>query len=397
MPVNFTVPKARKACIVGIGESRFTKRGAQAARGEWELACEAVARAADDAGIDVRKLDGLASFSNDSGLPWLMQQALGIERLRWASMVWGGGGTGSCGALAHAAAAVESGQAEQVVVFRAIVQRPGARYGEAGGFDEIPQFDLLAPFGMLSPAIMFAPTARRYIHEFGARPEHFAEVALVCRANAQRNPRAVMHGIPLTLDAYLDSRMIADPLRLYDCCQENDGACAVIVTTQERARDLKGIPIRVLAAAQGGNAGWHAATMGTHNMPVDEYGSGNGAALARDLYARAGVGPEDIDVAQIYDHFSPSVLMTLENFGFCARGEAGAFVAAGNIRVDGGKLPINTAGGLLSEAYIHGLNLVTEAVRQLRGSSTAQVAGAKVCLVTAGLGSTPLSAAVLAA
>ena len=136
---------------------------------------------------------------------------------------------------------------------------------------------------------------------------------------------------------------------------------------------------------------------GHHNMPVDEYGSGNGAALARDLYARAGVGPEDIAVAQIDDHVSPSVLMTLENFGFCARGEAGAVVAAGHIRVDGGKLPINTAGGLLSEAYIHGLNLVTEAVRQLRGSSTAQVAGAKVCLVTAGLGSTPLSAAVLAA
>ena len=388
--------QARKACIVGIGESRFTKRGAQAARGEWDLACEAVVRAADDAGIDVHTLDGVASFSNDSCLPWLMQQALGMVKLSFASMVWGGGGSGSCGALAHAAAAVESGQAEQVVVFRSIVQRPGGRYGEAGGFDEIPQFDLLAPFGMLSPAIMFAPTARRYIHEYGARPEHFAEVALVCRANAQRNPRAIMHGLPMTLDDYLDSRMIAEPLRLYDCCQENDGACAVIVTSLERARDLKSVPIRILAAAQGGNAGWHAATMGTHNMPVDEYASGNGSALARELYARAGVAPQDIDVAQIYDHFSPSVLMTLENFGFCARGEAGPFVAAGNIRFDGGKLPINTAGGLLSEAYIHGLNLVTEAVRQLRGTSTAQVSGAEICLVTAGLGATPLSAAILA-
>ncbi len=387
---------AHKPCIVGIGESRFTRRGAQAARGEWDLACEAVARAADDAGIDVHRLDGLASFSNDSCLPWLMQQALGMERLSFASMVWGGGGTGSCGALAHAAAAIESGQAEHVVVFRSIVQRPGGRYGEAGGFTEIPQFDLLAPFGMLSPAIMFAPTIRRYIHEYGARPEHFGEVALVCRANAQRNPRAIMHGLPLTMDDYLDSRMIADPLRLYDCCQESDGACGVLVKSQERARDLKGRPVRILAAAQGGNAGWHAATMGTHNMPVDEYGSGNGAALARDLYARSGVGPEDIDVAQIYDHFTPAVLMTLENFGFCARGEAGPFVAAGSIRADGGKLPINTAGGLLSEGYIHGLNLVTEAVRQLRGSSTAQVAGAEVCLVTGALGATPLSAAILA-
>ena len=388
--------QARKACIVGIGESRYTKRGAQAARGEWELACEAVVRAADDAGIDVHTLDGVASFSNDSCLPWLMQQALGMVKLSFASMVWGGGGSGSCGALAHAAAAVESGQAEQVVVFRSIVQRPGARYGEAGGFDEIPQFDLLAPFGMLSPAIMFAPTAQRYIHEYGARPEHFAEVALVCRANAQRNPRAVMHGLPLSLENYLESRMIAEPLRLYDCCQESDGACALIVTSLERARDLKSVPIRILAAAQGGNAGWHAAAMGTHNMPVDEYASGNGGSLARELYARAGVAASDIDVAQIYDHVTPAVLMALENFGFCGRGEAGPFVAAGNIRFEGGKLPINTAGGLLSEAYIHGLNLVTEAVRQLRGTSTAQVSGAEICLVTAGVGATPFSAAILA-
>ncbi len=386
---------ARSACIVGIGETRFTKRGAQAERGEWALACEAAANAADDAGIDVRRIDGLASFSSDNCLPWLMQQALGIAHLRWASMVWGGGGTGSCGALAHASAAVESGQADTVLVMRSIVQRPGGRYGEAGGFSEIPQFDLLAPFGMLMPTSMFAPSVRRYLHDFGLSAEAFAEVALNASANAQRNPRAVMHGQPLTREDYLASRMIADPLRLYDCCQESDGACAVIVTTQERARDLQRQPVRVLAAAQGGDAGWYAATMGTHNMPVADYGGGNAAQLARDLYARAGVGPADIDVAQIYDHFSPAVLWTLENFGFCGRGEAAAFVAAGQIR-PGGKLPLNTAGGMLCEAYIHGLNLLTEAVRQLRGASTTQVPGARTCLVTGGLGTTPTSAAILA-
>ena len=152
----------------------------------------------------------------------------------------------------------------------------------------------------------------------------------------------------------------------------------------------------MLAAAQGGNAGWASGMMGTHNMPDAEYGTGNGRLLAENLYARAGVGVADIDVAQIYDHFSPSVLMTLENFGFCGRGEAGAFVAAGHIRL-GGRLPLNTSGGLLSEAYIHGLNLLTEGVRQLRGTSTAQVEGARTCLVTAGLGLTPTSASVLAA
>lgn len=390
------VPQARRACIVGIGQTRFTRRGEQAERGEWALACEAAERAAVDAGIEVRHIDGLASFSSDASLPWLMQQALGFDELNFASLVWGGGGAGACGALAHAAAAVESGQATTVLVTRSIVQRPGARYGQAGGFSEIPQFDLLAPFGMLSPAIMFAPTAQRYVHEFGARPEHFAEIALTFRANAQRNPRAVTYGQPLTLDAYLGARMIAEPLRLYDCCQESDGACALIVTTRERARDLPGRPIAVLAALQGGNRGWNAATMGTHNMPVEEYGAGNAGQLAHRLYGMAGVGPQDIDFAQIYDHFSPSVLMTLENFGFCGRGEAAAFVLDGHIR-PGGSLPLNTAGGLLSEAYIHGLNLVVEAVRQLRGDSTVPLPNARVGLVTAGLGSSPLSAAVLAA
>lgn len=390
------VRDSQRACIVGIGESRYTKRGRQADRGEWALACEAALNAARDAGLEPRRIEGLASFSGDSSLPWLMQHALGIQRLRFASMVWGGGGSGACGSLAHAVAAIESGQAANVLVFRSIVQRPGGRYGEAGGFSEIPQVDLLAPYGMLMPASMMAPGFVRYMHEYGVRTEHLAEIALTFRANAQRNPRAVMRGMPLTLEQYLAARMIAEPLRLYDCCQENDGACALLVTTVERARDLPGKGVRVLAAQQGGNAGWGSATMGSHTMPAAEYGWGNGAQLARDLYADAGVSPEDVDFAQIYDHFTPAVLMSLENFGLCGRGEAGDFVAAGQIR-PGGSLPLNTAGGLLSEAYIHGLNLVAEAVRQLRGESTTQVPGARVGLVTAGIGSTPISAAILAA
>lgn len=387
--------RSRSACIVGIGESQFTRRGAQAHRGEWALACEAAIKAATDAGIDTCKIDGLCSYSSDGTLPWLLQQALGIEDVRYASMVWGGGGTGACGALAHATAAVESGQAETVLVVRSIVQRPGSRYGEAGGFSEIPQFDLLAPFGMLMPASMLAPMLRRYMHDYGVTEQQMAHVPLTFRANAQHNPRAVTYGQPLTMEQYLGSRMIAEPLRLYDCCQENDGACAVLVTTQERARDLKQPPVRVLAAAQGGDGKWNAATMGTHCMPAVDYGAGNGGLLASNLYARSGVTAADLDFAQIYDHFTGSVLMTLENFGVCGRGEAGDFVATGQIGV-GGKLPLNTSGGLLSEAYIHGLNLLTEAVRQLRGESTLQLPHASVGLVTAGLGTTPTSAAILA-
>jgi len=381
--------------IVGIGETRYTKRGLQADRGEWALACEATVKACRNAGIDPRRIEGLASFSGDTSLPWLMQHALGIQRLRFASMVWGGGGSGSCGALAHAVAAVESAQADTVLVFRSIVQRTGSRYGSAGGFSEVPQIDLLAPFGMLTPASMFAPMAMRYMHEHGIRHEHFAELALTFRDNAQRNPRAVTHGRPLSLEQYMASRMIAEPFRLYDCCQESDGACAIVVTTAERARDLPCKPVQVLSAQQGGDAGWGAGGMGTHTMPAAEYGAGNGHQLARDLYADAGITVEDLDFAQIYDHFSPLVLMALENFGICGSGEAGDFVASGQIRL-GGAMPLNTSGGLLSEAYIHGLNLVAEAVRQLRGESTSQVTDAKVGLVTAGIGSTPTSAAVLA-
>ncbi|MBM4259396.1 MAG: hypothetical protein FJ147_26290 [Deltaproteobacteria bacterium] len=386
---------AQQACIVGVGETQYTKWGRMGDRGEWSLACEAVIKAAHDAGVDSNAIDGLASFSNDSSMPWLMQHALGLPDLKFTSMVWGGGGSGACGALAHAASAVESGHAQYVAVFRSLCQGPGHRYGQAGGYNELPHLNFAAPFGMFSPPIMIAPLIQRYIHEYGAKPEHFAEVSLVCRDNAQRNPRAVMHGRPLTLEDYLNARIIASPLRLFDCCQENDGACALIVTTLERARALNKKPVRILAASQGGNPGWYDGALGSHNMPIDEYGAGNGKTLARDLFGRAGITPQDVDVLQIYDHFTGLVLMTLENFGFCGRGEAGPFAAVGNLRWPHGRFPLNTSGGHLSEAYIHGLNLAVEGVRQLRGESTSQVKDAEVCLVTAGLSGSPLSAALL--
>ncbi len=385
----------QQACIVGVGETPYTKWGRMAERGEWSLACEAVLNAVHDAGLEIEQIDGLASFSNDSSLPWLMQHALGLPRLGFASMVWGSGGAGACGAIAHAAMAVESGQAQYVAVFRSLCQGPGHRYGQAGGYNELPHLNFVAPFGMFSPPLMIAPLVQRYMYEFGARQEHLGEIALVCRENAQRNPRAVMRGRPLTMEEYLNSRIIASPLRLFDCCQENDGACALIVTTRERACDLCTKPVRILAAAQGGNPGWSDGALGSHNMPIEEYGAGNGKQLAQELFRRAGVTPADVDTVQIYDHFTGLVLMSLENFGFCGRGEAGPFVAAGNIHWPNGSLPLNTSGGHLSEAYIHGLNLAVEGVRQLRGESTSQVQDAEICLVTAGLSASPLSAAIL--
>jgi acetyl-CoA acetyltransferase len=387
--------ESQRACIVGVGETAYTKWGRMGDRGEWSLAVEAVLNAITDAGLTTNDIDGLASFSDDSSLPWLMQHALNLPALKFTSMVWGGGGSGACGAIAHAASAVESGHANYVAVLRSLCQGPGHRYGQAGGYNALPHLNFMAPFGMFAPPFMIAPLIQRYIHEYGAKPEHFAEVSLVCRDNAQRNPRAVMRGRPLTLEDYLNARIIASPLRLFDCCQENDGACALIVTTQERAKNLRQKPVRILAAAQGGNPGWYDGALGSHNMPIDEYGAGNGKTLAKELFGRAGITPQDVDVLQIYDHFTGLVLMSIENFGFCGRGEAGPFAAEGNLRWPNGRFPLNTSGGHLSEAYIHGLNLAVEGVRQLRGQSTSQVKDAEVCLVTAGLSGSPLSAALL--
>jgi acetyl-CoA acetyltransferase len=383
----------RQACIVGIGESEYRRWGGFQDRSELALACEAIRKAAADAGVAVDEIDGLVSFAADRNEPSLLQDSLGLPNIRFATMAWGGGGTGACSTLLQAQLAVEAGAADHVICLRVLCQGQSRRYGQFSPGRAGNNF--LAPFGMFAPPIMIAPLAQRYFFETGIRPEQIAEVALSGRANAQRNPRAVMHGRPMTLDDYLSCRMIADPLRLYDCTQENDGACALLVTSLERARDMKREPVRILAAAQGTQPGWGSAALGSHNMPMEEYGFGNGKGLARQLFGRAGIGPQDVDVAQIYDHFAPLVLMTLENFGFCGKGEAGDFVGSGAIRWPDGGLPINTSGGHLSEAYIHGLNLVVEGVRQLRGESTSQVADAEICLVTAGFGAPLTSGAIL--
>lgn len=377
---------------MGVGESAYWRWG-KAPKSELALTCDAILAACADAGLKPAKLDGFASYSEDRNEPALLMEALGTENLRLGSMVWGGGGGGSCGALAHAAAAVEAGYANTVVAFRGLAQGQYFRFGTFHPWS--PQADFTAPFGLFSPAQLFALIARRHMHEFGTTSEQMAAVALACRAHARRNPRAVMRA-ELTIEMHQASRLIADPLRLYDCCLESDGACAAIVTTAERARDLKARPVRVLAAGQGAMHRWGTGMLGGHNMPDAIYASAGQKALAAELFGRAGVGPADVDVAQLYDAFTPTVLFTLEDFGFCARGEAGPFAASGALNWPDGALPVNTAGGNLSEAYIHGFNLIAEGVRQLRGESTSQVEGAEVCVVSGGESVNPTSAAILA-
>jgi acetyl-CoA acetyltransferase len=240
---------------------------------------------------------------------------------------------------------------------------------------------------MFNPPIAYAMAVRRHMHLYGTTSEQMGRVAVTMRTHALKNPRAVMGANPMTIDDHQASRMVAEPLRLFDCCLENDGACAVVVTDAARARDLRHPPVEIAASAQGSPPGYGHGQYVNVNLPDELYASGGGATVAAGLWARAGIGPADVDVAMVYDHFTGMVLMALEDFGFCGRGEGGPFFAET-------ELPINTHGGSLSEAYIHGLNHVVEGVRQLRGQSTWPIEGAETCLVTAASG-VPTSALVL--
>jgi len=399
----------RRACIVGVGETRYARWGGITDASEYALALEAILRATADAGLPVDAIDGLTSFAGDRNDPAFLAWDLGVPELRFANMVWLPGGGGGCAAIANAAIAVESGQADVVVAFRSLCQGQFHRFGQGPGarsdrartpalresqslLETYTSFGF--PFGVLNAPIVYALPMRRHMHRYGTTPEQLGHVAVTFRAHAARNPRAVMGTKPMTLADHHASPMIADPFRLFDCCLESDGACAVVVTTHERARDCAKPPIEILASAQGTVGGYGWGPFATHDIPDEHYATGGGAGVARRLWERAGMGPGDVDVAQLYDHFSGLVLLSLEDFGFCARGESGPFVARGALAWPDGALPTNTHGGSLSEAYIHGLNHVVEGVRQLRGASTCQVDDAEVCLVTSAAG-VPTSALLL--
>jgi acetyl-CoA acetyltransferase len=229
------------------------------------------------------------------------------------------------------------------------------------------------------------------MHEHHVQQEALREVSLASYAHAQHNPRAVMHGRPLTEEDYENSRWIVEPFHLFDCCMENDGAAAVIITSAERAKDLKQTPAYILAAAQGTD---YRQAASAHNAP--DYATSNFKTLAPRLYAMAGVGPEDVDVLQSYENFTGGVMMSIVEHGFCAPEEVNEFFTPENFIAPGGRLPLNTSGGNLAECYMHGLELITEAVRQVRGQSTCQVPDVNVSMVCSGPMVQPVSDLILA-
>jgi acetyl-CoA acetyltransferase len=379
-----------RVAIVGIGETTYYKHG-RAPESEFALALRAILRACEDAGIDPRQVDGFASYSNDRNDPSRLAAALGLPELRFSNMQWGGGGGGGSAAVGNAAAAVAAGYADCVVVFRALAQGQFQRFGAAPpGGTVSGEAALTFPYGLISPAQRFAMRVMRFMHDHGVRPEAQRAIALASYHHAQANPRAVMHGRPLTPQAYDASRFIVEPFRLFDCCMENDGAAALVLVSAERARDLRRPPAYLLGVAQGSE--YRNAARG-HNAPT--YASSSFTTVAPHLWEMAGLGPKDVHVVQSYENFTGGVLMSLVEHGFFAPEEANDFLTVENLIAPGGRLPLNTSGGNLAECYMHGLELQIEAVRQLRGESTSQVPGARVGLVISGPMVTPVSSMLL--
>ena len=378
------------AAIAGIGQTTYSKCSGVS---ELALACEAVSRAIDDAGIEPGEVDGLVTYTLDSSDEVEVANSVGLGDLTLFSQINYGGGA-AVGLVHQAAMAVATGSAKNVVVWRGMNGRSGKRMGQGVSgtiiSSDIIHWSWYMVYGMLTPASWIAAFTTRYMHEYGATSEHLGRIAIAQRKFALNNPNAAGYGRPLTMDDYLASRLVAEPLRLYDCCQETDGGCALLITSVEHARDLRQKPAVIRGVCQASSRGQEQMTSfyrdDMTSLPEMEL-------AARQVYAQSGLGPDDIDAACLYDAFTSEILVQLEAFGFCARGEAKDFIADGALEI-GGRLPNNTHGGLLSEGYIHGVNNIAEGARLIRGTSCNQPEGVEHVLISSGVG-VPTGAMIL--
>jgi len=379
-----------QAVIVGIGQTDFSKNSG---RSEMQLAAECVKAAIADAGLQPSDVDGMTTFTLDTNDEIEVARCVGVGDLTFFSRTPHGGGA-AIGIVHQAAMAVATGAAEVVVGYRALNGRSGQRYSQ-GVSGDIVTSDLIhwgwyMPFGLLTPASWVAMFTQRYLHETGCKSTDLAQVAISTRKHAVNNPAAFFYQRELTLEDHQTARLIADPLRLYDCCQETDGGCAFVVTTPERARDLPqpGALIRGVAQASADDQESMTSFYRPNIACLPEMD-----LVAKQVYAQSGLGPNDLEAAVIYDAFTSIVLWQIESFGLCEPGEAKDFIQNGALEL-GGRLPTNTHGGQLSEAYIHGINGVNEGVRLVRGTSCNQPEKNDCVLVTAGVG-VPTSAMIL--
>jgi acetyl-CoA acetyltransferase len=375
---------AAGAAIAGVGYTEFSRK---AGRTELQLACEAIAAALKDARLTPSDVDGLVSYTIDPVEETELVRSVGIQEIGFSSRVPYGGG-GSMGTLLHASAAVTSGAADVVVAYRAIRARSGAtRFGGAktspsptSQHSGSTAMQWSMPHGVLTPASWMALNSTRYMHQYGVTSADFGRAVVQLREYAAKNPAAWGFERPISLEDHQESRWIAEPcIHLLDCCQETDGSVALVITREDRAAELTDVPVLISAAS---GAGLFEQEIASDHYRPDLSVMDGSVALGRRLFEGSGFSRDDIDVAMIYDAFSPILLMQLEALGFCGFGEAKDFIASGALALDGA-LPCNTNGGLIGEGYIHGLNLVLEATRQLRGTAVNQVSGARTVLVTA--------------
>jgi acetyl-CoA acetyltransferase len=357
---------ATKAAIAGIGHTEYSKNSG---RSELQLASEAALAAIHDAGLTPADIDGMVTFTLDSNDELELMNSLGIREVTYFSRTTNGG-AGACATVMHAAMAVASGMSKAVLVYRAFNERSGRRFGVPAAGLRSKAENYSAPFGVRTPAQAYSLTFQHYMHKYAVTNEDLGSYSVVARQHAATNPDAWFYQQPISLEDHQSSRWIVEPvLRLLDCCQESDGGVAMVVTSPERARATPHGGARILAAAQGEVLG---GSMIYDYYHPDVSSSPEFSLTARQLWNDSGLRPADVDAAMLYENFSPVVFMQLEAFGFCGPGEARDFIAEGNIGLKG-TLPVNTHGGLLGEAYIHGLNSILEAVRQLRGTAANQL------------------------
>jgi acetyl-CoA acetyltransferase len=363
------------AAVVGIGRTAYTRTSG---RSGLAMATEAARAAIADAGLTPADIDGITCFAtgDNNATPLRVSHAIGRDDIGWALSTYAGGNQVAM-VMANAAAAIITGQADVVVVYR--VLDASVRYGKVTGAVSVGGVEqFAAPHGYMVPPQWFAMWARRHQHVYGSTCEDLGAIAINNRTHAVDNEHAIARD-PLTLDGYLDGRWVVEPFRVFDCAYEVDGAVALVLTSSERAADLPHPPVYPIGAAEGTGFG---------GMPDlwDDQTTMYSRLVAPKLWSRTGLSPNDIDIACMYDCFTYTIMATIEDFGFCEKGETGDFFREGRATY-GGDVVVNPHGGLLSEGYLHGLNHHYEAVLQLRGDAgKRQVEDAALALVTAGAG-----------
>lgn len=377
----FTVSTA----VVGLGVRQYKRGGAPLP--EQGVLVGAIVDACEDAGVDPSDIDGFVTYGDDKNEPIRLVPDLGVKDLCWSAQVFGGGGGGVAAAFGLAAAAIVSGQAKTVVVFRALAQGDSGRLSGAVMAHHLNDHIMAA--GNVAPAIECAMRAQRLLEHHHVPRRCMEDLVRASYYHGARNPKAVSHGKDLDLEVYRSSRLICEPFHLFDCSRENDGAGALIMTSAERARDLKQKPVYLKGVAQGAGRGW-----GDLLQNDDHYASAGFQSVARRLWAQTGLSPSDMDVVQLYENFSAQGVASLIDHGFCDYESVGEVVRYGNLIAPTGKLPVNTGGGNLAQGFIHGIGVAVEAVEQLRGTSANPVPGARFCLLAGGPGAPTVSSAI---